>query len=140
MYFLRPRSPTQGPGLATRPHRDSDARYSRADLLRPICRPAADDCRKVNLDAAHPSAPIGVQPKIKNRGPGEVYISLASAPVKDLSANPDDLYRVTGFVLGPGDAIGSGSRHLVVGVGNAAYVLQLAKRDVAATVEICAQP
>jgi len=101
---------------------------------------AADDCRKVNLDDQHPSAPIGVQPQIKNLGPGEVYISLASAPVKDLSANPSDLYRVTGFVLGPGDAVGPGSGHIVASIDNSAYVVQLAKRAVAATVEICAQP
>jgi hypothetical protein len=101
---------------------------------------AADDCRKVNLDDQHPSAPIGVQPRIKSLGPGEVYISLASAPVEDLSDNPNDLYRVTGFVLGPGDAVGLGSGHIVVSVDNSAYVMQLAKRTVAATVEICGQP
>jgi hypothetical protein len=101
---------------------------------------AADDCRNVNLDDQHPSAPIGVQPTIKNLGPGEVYVSLASAPVKDLSANPNDLYRVTGFVLGPGDAVGSGSGHIVASVDNSPYVVQLAKRNVAATVEICAPP
>jgi hypothetical protein len=33
---------------------------------------AADDCPKVKLDEQHPSAPIGVQPKIKNLGEGEV--------------------------------------------------------------------
>ena len=71
----------------------------------------ADDCHKVKLDEQHPSAPIGVQPKIKNLGEGEVYISLASAPVKDLSSNPSDLYRLTGFVLGAGEAVGSGSGH-----------------------------
>ena len=59
---------------------------------------AADDCPKVKLDEQHPSAPIGVQPKIKNLGEGEVYNSLASAPVKDLSSNPSDLYRLTGFI------------------------------------------
>jgi hypothetical protein len=101
---------------------------------------AADDCRKVNLDDQHPSAPIGAQPKIKNLGPGEVYISLASAPVKDLSVNPNDLYRLTGFVLGPGDAVGPGSGHIVASVDNSAYVVQLAKQAVAAAVEICAQP
>jgi hypothetical protein len=101
---------------------------------------AADDCRKVNLDDQHPSAPIGVHPKLKNIGPGEVYISLATAPVKDLSADPSDLYRVTGFVLGPGDAVGPGSTHIVTSISNEAYVVQVAKRAVAATVEICAQP
>jgi hypothetical protein len=101
---------------------------------------AADDCRKVNLDDQQPSAPIGVQPKLKNLGPGEVYISLASAPVKDLSADPNDMYRVTDFVLGPGGAVGPGSGHIVTSIDNKAYVVQLAKRAVAATVEICAQP
>jgi hypothetical protein len=100
----------------------------------------ADDCRKVMLDAQHPSAPIGAQPIVKNLAGGEVYISLASAPVEDLSANPNDLYRMTGFVLGPGQAVGSGSGHIVISVGNSTYVVQLAKREVAATVEICTQP
>jgi hypothetical protein len=77
-------------------------------------RPAvADDCHKVDLDDQHPIAPIGTQPKIKNMGPGEVYISLASAPVEDLSDNPNDLVRITGFALGPGDAVGKGTTHLV---------------------------
>ena len=101
---------------------------------------AADDCPKVKLDEQHPSAPIGVQPKIKNLGEGEVYISLASAPVKDLSSNPSDLYRLTGFVLGAGEAVGSGSGHIVISIDNSAYIVQLAKREVAATVEICTQP
>ena len=101
---------------------------------------AADDCRKVNLDDQHPSAPIGAQPRIKNFGPGEVYISLASAPVEDLSDNPSDIVRVTGFVLGPGDAVGPASGHIVMSVDNSAYVVQLAKRAVAASVEICGQP
>jgi len=101
---------------------------------------ATDDCRKVNLDAQHPSAPIGAQPTVKNLAGGEVYISLSSAPVKDLSANPNDIYRVTGFVLGPGQAVGSGSGHIVTSVDSSTYVVQLAKRDVATTVEICAQP
>jgi hypothetical protein len=100
----------------------------------------ADDCRNVKLDDQHPSAPIGTAPKMKNLGPGEVYISLASAAVEDLSTNPNDLYRVTGFVLGPGDAIGPGSTHMVVSVDNSPYVVQLAKRVVVATVEICNQP
>ena len=98
---------------------------------------AADNCRKVSLDEQHPSAPIGLQPNMKNLGAGEVYISLASAPVKDLSADPNDLYRLTGFVLGPGDAVGSKSGHFVMSVDNSPYVVQLAKRGVAATVEIC---
>jgi hypothetical protein len=101
---------------------------------------AADDCRKVKLDEQHPSAAIGVQPKIKNLGEGEVYISLASAPVKDLSSNPSDLYRLTGFVLGAGGAVGSGTGHIVISIDNSDYVVQLAKREVAATVEICTQP
>lgn len=101
---------------------------------------AADDCRKVNLDDQHPSAPIGAQPQMKNFGPGEVYISLASAPVKDLPANPNDLYRTTGFVLGPGDAVGPGSGHIVVSVDSSSYVVQLAKRTVTAAVEICGVP
>ena len=101
---------------------------------------AADDCLKVSLDDQHPSAPIGVEPKIKNLGPGEVYISLASAPVKDLSTNPSDIYRITGFVLGPGDAVGRGSGHIVASIDNSAYIVQLAKRVAAARVEICAQP
>ena len=101
---------------------------------------AADACHKVTLDEQHPSAPIGAQPKIKNLGEGEVYISLASAPVKDLSANPNDLYRVTGFVLGAGEAVGSGSGHIVVSIDNSTYVVQLAKQQVTATVEICTQP
>jgi hypothetical protein len=100
---------------------------------------AADDCRKVTLDDQHPSIPIGTQPNIKNLGPGEVYISLTSAPVKDLSANPNDLYRVTGFVLGPGNAVGSGSGHIVASIDNSSYVAQLAKRKIAATVEVCTQ-
>src|SRR5579862_7226105 len=87
---------------------------------------AADDCRNVNLDDQHPSAPIDVQPKIKNLGPGEVYINLASEPVKDLSANPNDMYRVTGFVLGPGGAVGPGSGHIVASIDNSPYVVQLA--------------
>ena len=101
---------------------------------------AADECRKVNLDDQHPSAPIGVQPKMKNLGPGEVYISLASARVEDLSDNPSDIVRVTGFVLGPGGAVGPESGHIVVSIDNSPYVVQLAKRAVAATVEICGQP
>ena len=101
---------------------------------------AADDCHEVNLDEQHPSAPIGAQPKIKNLGEGEVYISLASAPVKDLSSNPNDLYRVTGFVLGASEAVGSGSGHIVVSVDNSTYIVQLVKRQVAATVEICTEP
>lgn len=103
-------------------------------------RASADDCRKVNLDDQHPSAPIGAQPKIKNLGPGEVYISLASARVEDLSDDPNDIVRVTGFVLGPGGAVGPGSGHIVVSVDNSTYVVQLTKRAVAATVEICGQP
>jgi hypothetical protein len=83
---------------------------------------------------------IGVQPKIKNLGPGEVYISLASAKVEDLSDNPNDIVRVTGFVLGPGDAVGPESGHIVMSVDNSPYAVQLAKRAVAATVEICGQP
>jgi hypothetical protein len=101
---------------------------------------SADDCRSVNLDDQHPSAPIGVQPKMKNLGPGEVYISLASAPVEDLSDNPSDMVRVTGFVLGPGGAVGPASGHIVVSVDNSPYVVQLTKRAVAATVEICGEP
>ena len=96
---------------------------------------AADDCRKVNLDDQHPSAPIGAQPRIKNFGPGEVYISLASAPVEDLSDNPSDIVRVTGFVLGPGDAVGPASGHIVMSVDNSPYVVQLAKRAAGATVD-----
>jgi hypothetical protein len=99
----------------------------------------ADDCRKVRLDEQHRSAPIGAQPKVKNLGEGEVYISLASAPVKDLSSNPNDLYRLTGFVLGPGEAVGWSTGHVVLSVDNSTYVVQLAKREVAATVEICSQ-
>ena len=99
----------------------------------------AEDCRKVNLDEQHRTAPIGSQPKIKNLGEGEVYISLASAPVKDLSSNPNDLYRLTGFVLGPGEAVGWGTGHVILSVDNSTYVVQLAKREVAATVEICSQ-
>jgi hypothetical protein len=101
---------------------------------------AADDCRKIVLDAQHPSAPIGVQPTMKNLSGGEVYISLATAPVKDLSADPNDLYRLTGFVLAPGDAVGQGSTHFVLSVDNSPYVVQLAKHEVAATIEICGQP
>lgn len=101
---------------------------------------AADDCRKVTLDAQHPSAPIGALPTVKNLAGGEVYISLASAPVKDLSANPNDIYRMTGFVLGPGQGVGGSSGHIVVSVDNSTYSVQLAKREIAATVEICAQP
>jgi hypothetical protein len=101
---------------------------------------AADDCRKVNLDAQHPSAPIGLQPTMKNLGGGEVYISLASAPVEDLSADPNDLYRLTGFVLAPGAGVGLGTTHFVMSVDNSPYVVQLAKHEVAATVEICGQP
>jgi hypothetical protein len=97
-------------------------------------------CRKVDLDAQHPSAPIGVNPQMKNLAGGEVYISLASAPVEDLSPDPNDLVRVTGFVLGPGDAVGPGSTHMIMSVDNSPYVVQLAKRAVAATVEICGQP
>lgn len=47
---------------------------------------AADDCRRVNLDDQHPTAVIGTQPKLNNFGPGQVYISLAAVPVKDLSS------------------------------------------------------
>jgi hypothetical protein len=101
---------------------------------------AADGCHNVNLDDQHPSAPIGTQPKIKNLGPGEVYISLTSAPVADLPDNPNELYRTTGFVLGPGDAVGQGTTHIVMSVDNSAYNVQLAKRAVVATVEICGQP
>jgi hypothetical protein len=101
---------------------------------------AQAECRKVNLDAQHPSAPIGVHPQMKNLAGGEVYISLASAPVQDLSPDPKDLIRVTGFVLGPGDAVGPGSTHIIMSVDNTPYVVQLAKRTVAAMVEICGQP
>jgi hypothetical protein len=94
---------------------------------------AADDCRKVDLDAQHRSAPIGVQPTIKNLGDGEVYISLASAPVKDLSADPNDLYRLTGFVLAPGEGVGLGTTHMVMSVDNSPYVVQLVKHEVTAT-------
>jgi len=101
---------------------------------------AADDCHKVDLDDQHPTAPIGTRPKIKNLGPGEVYISLASARVEDLSDNPNDLVRTTGFVLAPGDATGPGTAHMIISVDNQAYAVQLAKRKVAATVEICGGP
>jgi hypothetical protein len=101
---------------------------------------AADDCRKVTLDAERRSAPIGTQPNIKNLGEGEVYITLASLPVKDLSSDPNDIIRLTGFVLGTGQAVGGASGHMVISVDNSPYVVQLAKGQVPATVEICGQP
>lgn len=101
---------------------------------------AADGCRNVNLDDQHPSAAIGTTPNLKNLGPGEVYISLASAPVKDLPDDPNDLYRTMGFVLGAGGAVGQGTTHVVMSVDNSAYNVQLGKRSAGATVEICGQP
>ena len=101
---------------------------------------AAENCRKVNLDVDHPSAPIGATPNLKNLGAGEVYISLASAPVKDLSSDPNNLYRLTDFVLGPGAAVGGASSHMVLSVDGAPYIAQLAKHDAPATVEICGLP
>jgi hypothetical protein len=101
---------------------------------------AADNCRKVTLDSGHRSAPIGATPNVKNLGGGEVYISLATLRIKDLSADPNDLVRLTGFVLGPGKAVGGASTHMIVSVDNATYNVQLAKHDVPATVEICGLP
>ena len=116
------------------------AAYGLATLALCAAPAAADACGNVYLNAQHPSAPVGVQPTVKNLGPGEVYFSLASLPVEDLSPNPNDLVRVTGFVLGPGEAVGAGTHHIIASVDNTPYVVQLAKHDVAATVEICGQP
>ena len=102
--------------------------------------PAAADCRKVNLDASHRSAPIGAAPDVKNLGAGEVYISLSTLPIEDLSPDPNDLVRLTGFVLGPGAAVGGASTHFVLSVDGSTYNVQLAKHDTPATVEICGLP
>jgi hypothetical protein len=101
---------------------------------------AADNCRKVTLDAGHRSAPIGATPAVKNFGGGEVYISLATLPIEDLSTDPRDLVRVTGFVLGPGEPVGGASTQVIVSVDGATYNVQLAKHDAPATVEICGLP
>jgi hypothetical protein len=106
-------------------------------LLAGAAPAAADNCRKVTLDAGHRSAPVGATPDVKNLGGGEVYISLSTLPIEDLSADPNDLVRVTGFVVAPGEAVGGATTRMIVSVDGSTYNVQLAKHDVPATVEIC---